>query len=178
MAELLYQDENAKVHSVNSFFNQKIRFAEDIEIWGLRDYWATPLETLRQGRGDCEDYAIAKYFTLLQLGIPSARLRLVYATLNEISRSPRAHMVLAFYPATESAPLILDNIQEAIEPGQKRFDLTPIFSFNTDGLWIGTGNQASRSTLARWQELLARARKDGSIQIYDSTTRYARLSRS
>ena len=47
----------------NSFFNQ-VRFLSDQEHWKKEDYWATPLEMLATNGGDCEDYSIAKYFTL------------------------------------------------------------------------------------------------------------------
>ena len=63
---------------VNDFFNRQIVFDDDMVIWNQADYWATPSETLGLGRGDCEDFVIAKYFTLRQLGLTSERLRLIY----------------------------------------------------------------------------------------------------
>ena len=62
-----------KLSHVNSFMN-KIFPAHDISTKASIDYWATPKEFLIQGHGDCEDYAITKYFTLLEIGIPKEKL--------------------------------------------------------------------------------------------------------
>lgn len=67
-----------KIKRINEFLNRRIRFGEDQQIWGQSDYWATPMETLGKGAGDCEDFAIIKYFTLLNLSIPDDQLRLIY----------------------------------------------------------------------------------------------------
>ena len=73
------ESETSKLKRVNAFFTQKIRFGDDIKIWGVADYWATPLEVLGRGEGDCEDFAIAKYVTLKLMGVenptPSPRSR-------------------------------------------------------------------------------------------------------
>jgi len=61
--------ENDKLKQVNAFFNLNVLFIDDIIHWKTEDYWATPLEFLATGAGDCEDFAIAKYFTLLELGV-------------------------------------------------------------------------------------------------------------
>jgi predicted transglutaminase-like cysteine proteinase len=157
--------EQEQVRRVNDFFNQRIAFDDDYSLWGQTDYWATPLETMAQRRGDCEDFSIAKYFSLLELGIPVNKLRLVYvrATLPMIGggSSQQAHMVLAYYPRPNADPLVLDNLNKQILPASQRRDLSPVFSFNSAGLWQGTGNQSSRSNLSRWQDLLARARAEG-----------------
>lgn len=156
--------ENEKLRKVNNFFNSQLQFNDDIEIWGTSDYWATPLESIGKGVGDCEDFSIAKYYSLMELGVPVSRLRLVYVKAKqEGPNGPvlQAHMVLAYYPTPTAEPLVLDNLKTAILPASKRDDLTPIFSFNSDGLWHGTGNQASKSNLSRWQDLLQRARNEG-----------------
>lgn len=159
--------EAARITVVNRFFNQRIRFVDDTIVWGQNDYWATPLETLFKGAGDCEDYAIAKYFTLLALGIPPARLRLIYvrAAMNrggEIAFIP--HMVLAYYPQPGKEPLVLDNLVESIQPASARPDLRPVFSFNTEGLWEQVGNTASTVPLDRlspWRDLVQRVHSEG-----------------
>jgi predicted transglutaminase-like cysteine proteinase len=153
-----------KLRRINDFFNRRIAFADDISIWGQSDYWATPIETIGQGRGDCEDFAIAKYFSLLNLGVPMNKLRLVY--VKALQNGPggqiqQAHMVLAYYASPNGDPLVLDNLVSDIRPASKRADLSPVFSFNSAGLWQGTGNQSSKSNLSRWQDLLARARAEG-----------------
>jgi predicted transglutaminase-like cysteine proteinase len=159
--------ESAKVRRVNDFFNQRIQFEEDSEVWGQSDYWATPLETLVQKRGDCEDFAIAKYFTLLELGVPVSRLRLVYVKVSQDGMAgaiSRAHMVLAYYPHQGSTPMVLDNLSADVVPASARPDLIPVFSFNTEGLWVGTSNQTSTSSYSRWQELVARTRSEGFLK--------------
>lgn len=153
-----------KLRRINDFFNQRIAFSDDISIWGQSDYWATPIETIGRGRGDCEDFAIAKYFSLLNLGVPMNKLRLVY--VKALQNGPggqiqQAHMVLAYYASPNGDPLVLDNLVSDIRPASKRNDLSPVFSFNSAGLWQGTGNQSSKSNLSRWQDLLARARAEG-----------------
>ena len=137
--------ERAKVWQVNAFFNQKIRYEEDIVLWGQDDYWATPLETLSQGRGDCEDYAIAKYFTLLELGIPSARMRLVYVVLvtrgRDINDSRRhSHMVVAYFPRPASEPWILDNLNDDILPA----DLAHVMRAVAGGLEVHDSDAGKR----------------------------------
>ena len=71
-------DEASRLKPINQFFDRNIRYAEDIDTWGVPDYWASPLELLTKGQGDCEDYVIAKYFSLIAAGVPSDKLRLVY----------------------------------------------------------------------------------------------------
>ena len=156
-------DEEAQLAAVNTFFNRRIVFAEDSDVWGQLDHWASPLEALAQGRGDCEDYAIGKYFSLLALGMPAARLRLVYVRA-QIGAESRAHMVLAYYAQARAEPLILDNLISELRPASRRPDLQPVFSFNSEGLWEGVGAQSAgdpQARLSRWREVLAKARAEG-----------------
>ncbi len=159
--------EAAKITAVNQFFNRRIRFVDDNVVWGQNDYWATPLETLYKGAGDCEDFAIAKYFTLLALNISPARLRLTYvrAAMNRGGETAFVpHMVLAYYPQLGKEPLVLDNLVESIQPASTRPDLRPVFSFNTEGLWEQTGGTTSAvplERLSRWRDLLQRASREG-----------------
>ena len=157
-------DDPAKLHFVNLFFNQRIEFATDAQAWGQVDYWASPLEALAKGQGDCEDYAIAKYFSLLAAGMPASRLRLVYVRAQLDDGVAQAHMVLAYYASAGSETLILDNLVDDILPASRRSDLQPVFSFNSEGLWqgvgqVGAGNPAAR--LTRWREVMAKARAEG-----------------
>lgn len=156
--------ESEKLRRVNDFFNRRLAFDDDISIWGQSDYWATPLEMIGQGRGDCEDFSIAKYYSLVRLGVPISKLRLVYVkAMQQGPNGPlqQAHMVLAYYATPNADPLVLDNLNTEIRPASRRTDLSPIFSFNSAGLWLGTGNQSSKSNLSRWQDLLTRARAEG-----------------
>lgn len=161
--------ENEQLTRVNDFFNHRIAFVDDTEVWGKADYWATPLEALGRGRGDCEDFAVAKYVSLRSLGVPLDRLRLVYVRARiggAGSGVSQAHMVLAYYPAPNAEPLILDNLIGDIRPASRRGDLFPVFSFNSEGLWVGSGpsEKASGSAtarLSRWRDLIARMRAEG-----------------
>ena len=163
------KDEQEKIALINGFINSKIVYTEDSVAWGVEDYWATPVESLGRGVGDCEDYAIDKYFSLLILGIPMDKLRFVYVKAQmggKYSSIYVAHMVLAYYPTVESEPLILDSLIDEIKPASQRPDLTPVFSFNSGGLWLGanTGNKSigsSTSRLSRWRDVLARMHADG-----------------
>lgn len=166
MNELATQDEEARVRGVNQFFNRRIEFRDDIEVWGQVDYWASPLELLSKGQGDCEDYAIAKYFTLIALGVPGPKLRMVYvrALVGGPGGVVLAHMVLAYYPTPDATPLILDNLVGEIRPASKRPDLVPVFSFNAEGLWQGVGATTAGDPLARlsrWRDVLNKAKQEG-----------------
>jgi predicted transglutaminase-like cysteine proteinase len=156
-------EEEAQLEPINAFFNRRIVFRDDTEVWGQADYWASPLETLDKGQGDCEDFAIAKYFSLLAQGMPVQRLRLVYVRA-QVGGDSVAHMVLAYYARPDAEPLILDNLVTSVRPASRRPDLTPVFSFNSDGLWNGVGSQSAgdpQARLSRWREVLAKARAEG-----------------
>ncbi|MGQ0502552.1 MAG: transglutaminase-like cysteine peptidase [Panacagrimonas sp.] len=151
---------------VNDFFNGRTRFVADELAWHQSDYWATPLETIATGLGDCEDFAIAKYMSLRVLGIPQSRLRLIYVRAlvpGSGSTLPQAHMVLGYFPAANGEPRILDNLVGEIEWASARTDLTPVFSFNDEGLWAGNIKAPSDPTarLSRWRDVLARLREEG-----------------
>ncbi|MBK6638972.1 MAG: transglutaminase-like cysteine peptidase [Rhodocyclaceae bacterium] len=161
--------EKEKLARINNFFNKRIEFTDDLSVWNQSDYWATPVEFIGQGRGDCEDFAIAKYFALKEIGVPSAKLRLVYvkAKLNG-PNGPflQAHMVLAYYPAPNAEPTILDNLVPDIKPASLRSDLQPVFSFNSEAIWQGVAENSAKGKggtgqLSRWQDLLQRAHAEG-----------------
>jgi predicted transglutaminase-like cysteine proteinase len=155
------QTELEKLEKVNQFFNQ-MEFVEDIDHWGNKDYWATPIEFLGTQGGDCEDFTIAKYFTLKAMGVEEERLNLTYVKALTYNVH---HMVLTYFSTPGSEPLILDNIVADIKPASQRRDLLPIYSFNGTGLWLakqrGRGKLAgSSSRLKRWQDLVQRMSKD------------------
>ena len=161
--------DEAKLTRVNDFVNRTIGFADDLIVWQQDDYWATPLETIGQGRADCEDFAIIKYVSLRMAGVPSSKLRLIYvkATL-KTTGGPRqqAHMVLAYYATASADPLVLDNLETAIRPAAARSDLQPVFSFNSDGIFSGASGREKAaagglSRLSRWEHALHRIRVEG-----------------
>ena len=153
----------ARLAAINQFFNDRITHAEDLDTTGEQDHWDSPLELLARGAGDCEDFAIAKYFSLIAAGTPSASLRMVYVRVQR-SGGTQPHMVLAWYPQPSAEPLILDNLVREVLPAAARRDLVPVFSFNAEGLWQGAGPERAgdaSARLSRWREVLARARAEG-----------------
>jgi predicted transglutaminase-like cysteine proteinase len=151
-------EERSKLVAVNDFINRAVVFASDREVWGVDEYWATPMQTLSLGRGDCEDFAIGKYFTLVRMGVPSEKLRLTFV---KALRLNQAHMVLAYYPNPDAQPLILDNLDRQIRPAGERGDLLPVYAFNDHGIFLARSpQQKSRQSpqmLSRWNDLNARA---------------------
>jgi predicted transglutaminase-like cysteine proteinase len=158
------QAEAQKLDAINRFFNRRIAWVTDPVAWGQKDYWATPLETMGNGKGDCEDFAIAKYATLILAGVDVNKLRITYVKVKQGGVNA-AHMVLAYYPSPSADPLILDNLTMDIRPGSQRSDLTPVYGFNSKGLWVGgAAAPATRdpgAKLSRWRDLLQRAAAEG-----------------
>lgn len=153
-------DISEKLSLVNRFFN-RAEFVSDIKHWGKEDYWASPVELLATNAGDCEDYSIAKYFTLREMGVPIEKMKITYVKALKLNQ---AHMVLAFYPEPGAEPLVLDNLINEIKPASERDDLVPVYSFNGEGLWLSKlrGQEGKRigdaKKLESWQELLDRHR--------------------
>jgi len=144
-----------KLHEVNRFFNSRIDFVDDIYLWGVNDYWATPLEFLARGAGDCEDYSIAKYFTLQELGVSEKKMRITYVKAVKLNQ---AHMVLTYFSTPRAIPVVLDNLIPQIKLATERKDLLPVYSFNGLGLWLakarGSGKRVGNSgRLNMWTEL-------------------------
>lgn len=160
--ELKGKSVSIQLERVNSFFNQ-FTFMSDMNSKGVEDYWKSPEEFIIDGGGDCEDYAIIKYFTLATLGIPSEQLRITYVTSSKIKE---AHMVLSYYPSPEAEPLILDSLESKILKASQRPDLKPVYSFNADGLWLakerGKNTSIGQSNnLGKWDELIKRMQQQG-----------------
>jgi len=163
-AQVAGASEMAKVHMVNDFTNQHVLFVDDITLWGVEDYWASPLETFGKGAGDCEDFSIAKYTLLKKLGVSQDKLRLTYVRARMPSGSIRPHMVLTYYATPNSDPLVLDNLNFELLPASKRGDLSPVFSFNDKGLFVANNpnmRAGSPSNISKWRDVLTRMRQDG-----------------
>jgi predicted transglutaminase-like cysteine proteinase len=157
-----------KLAQANRFFNSHIRWTNDTQAWGKEEYWATPLELLGRGMGDCEDYAIAKYLTLVAAGVDIDKLRITYvkARLEDGGDiKSTAHMVLAYYPSPTGEPVILDNLVTNIKPASQRSDLIPVYGFNSKGIWVGHATTPASTQpgakLSRWRDLLHRASTEG-----------------
>jgi predicted transglutaminase-like cysteine proteinase len=155
-------DEMGKLEKVNDFFNMT-PFTSDKKVWGVSDYWATRLEFIGKDKGDCEDFVIAKYFTLKELGVPTSKLFMTYA---KSLRYNTAHLVLTYYETPRSTPLVLDNYNYKILPASQRSDLVPIYSFSGDELFnakqaqIGKLVPASTRQKRAWDELVITQSKE------------------
>ena len=151
--------EQEKVLKVNHFFNQ-IPFASDDQNWGKVDYWASPIEMLNKQAGDCEDYAIAKYTSLLKLGVAAHKLKLAYVNINgkvgvqgknnataagQYLTAAQSHMVLLYFKEDGAVPVVLDNVIAPILSINQRHDLSPVYAFNDEGMWLYNGWQAYRT---------------------------------
>jgi len=152
--------EDQQLKDINYFWNQIARAGEDIHIWGVEDYWATPLETLGKAAADCEDYVIGKYFSLIHLGVPAEKLRLIYVRA-QVAGSSIAHMVLGYYSTPDAEPLLLDNLTGLIRPASQRPDLTPVFSFNSRGVYVSGSAPSSIDRISRWRGLIDKMRNEG-----------------
>lgn len=128
LADLHDEDDDTKLEAVNKFFN-KIRYIEDKNNWGTSDYWETPSEFLSRG-GDCEDFAIAKYAALKNLGFPekSLRLAIVQDTWKGIP-----HAVLVVY--TDDGAKFLDNQYKTVKSADGFDRYKPVYSINRTGWW-------------------------------------------
>jgi predicted transglutaminase-like cysteine proteinase len=150
--------ESLTLRKINTFFNQ-VPYFSDIKHWRQEDYWATPVEMLSSYGGDCEDYSIAKYLSLKELGIPIERLRITYVRAKKLNES---HMVLAYYPTPDAEPLIMDNLIPELRPASQRPDLEPVYSFNDDDLWLASGvsRKGGASNVRLWRDLQEKLKRE------------------
>ncbi len=114
---------------VNEFWN-KSKYILDIKNWGVDDYWATPAEFNKKS-GDCEDYAIVKYFTLKELGVPPEQMRIV--ALRSSLHNNQGHAVLVVY--FDNDAFVLDNMSKAVLSHSKLHHYHPQYSINEIGRW-------------------------------------------
>lgn len=152
-----------KLELVNDFFN-RIPFKSDMELWGKRNYWPTPVEMLARNGGGHSAFATSKYFSLLALGVRIDQLQITYVTATNLPPADQAHMVLTYYATPDAMPLVLDNLDGEVKPANERNDLIPIYSFNGDGLWLSSarseGKSAASANTDLWHEMNFRRGKE------------------
>jgi len=119
-----------KIEAVNNYINARIEYKPDSDVWGKSDYWATIAETLGKGYGDCDDYAIAKYFTLREAGIAEEAMRIVVLKDNSIDQ---IHAVLSV--EVNGTTYILDNQSPYLRTDQQITFYEPIYSINETHWW-------------------------------------------
>ena len=112
-----------RITAVNDFIN-RVRYREDGDNWGIGDYWAAPGEFFASG-GDCEDYAIAKYYSLRALGFPIERLKIVVLYDH---RRELPHAVLSV--TWNGDELILDNFGQSLSRWAEAPHYKPIYAVN------------------------------------------------
>ena len=135
-----------KLSHINTFLNKTFS-KQDIDSNSSIDYWATPKEFLLKGFGDCEDYVIAKYFTLLELNISKEKL---YLSVVKVKGQKTNHMVLLYLENKNSIPLVLDNLSFRILPFTKRKTLTPIVAFNEMGAYTLKKDKLVQKVKINW----------------------------
>lgn len=113
---------------VNKYWNQW-PYIEDSKNWGVQDYWEIPAQFLDRS-GDCEDYAIAKYFTLKELGFDPSLMRI--AVVKDTIRM-LAHAVLVVY--LDGNAYVLDNLSNVVLPHKRLTNYQPQYTINESGLW-------------------------------------------
>ena len=119
----------ARVGVINREINLSIVPTSDLAQWGVPDRWSAPLETLTTGRGDCEDYAIAKYVALRATGIAPEDIKLVVVRNTDASEN---HAVVAV--RLGGTWVILDNRWQAMVPDRDVWRATPLFEIGEDGV--------------------------------------------
>lgn len=118
-----------KLETVTAFFNQW-PYTQDKDLWGVEDYWALPKEFVLWS-GDCEDYAVTKYYALRYLGVPAEDMRIA-GVWN--ARRGEGHAVLIVF--VEGAPYMLDNFTDKVLPWNEAPYYEPVFYVNEATLWV------------------------------------------
>ena len=119
------------IQRINEAVNRAIRFTPDVDQYGASDHWASAVETLRSGRGDCEDYAILKYWALAAIGVPAEAMRLVF--VRDVRRR-LDHAVLVL--AVDGENLVLDSLSNEVKTDAAYRQYEPRLSLAADGSWL------------------------------------------
>lgn len=137
--------------AVNSHFNE-FAWSSDRQRWQSNDHWSAPLETIADGKGDCEDLSIAKFATLLALGFTEDKMHLQYV----YSRTYQAGHMIVSVTLDSGKMLVLDSLEDRLLPFKQRPDLQAVYRFNRQGLWIPRLGQEMRNhrLIPSWEKLL------------------------
>jgi predicted transglutaminase-like cysteine proteinase len=119
----------ARYGVINRAINLAIQPMSDLAQWGVPDRWSTPLATLTTGRGDCEDYAIAKYVALREAGEAEDDLRLLI--VRDLAAG-EDHAVVA--ARIEEKWIVLDNRRLALVEDVEMPRVLPLFVLGHDGV--------------------------------------------
>jgi len=135
-----------KLSHINSFYNN-ILPQLDNQKYGISDYWSTRKEFLIDGKGDCEDYTIAKYFSLIENGFSKENL---FLAVVKVSGQTTDHMVLFYFKSKDEIPLVLDNLSFKVIPLNNRPKLDVKFIFNEKESFLITNNKIDKKVNVNW----------------------------
>jgi predicted transglutaminase-like cysteine proteinase len=124
------QTGRARIGVINRAVNLAIEHMSDLEQWGVDERWSAPLETFATGRGDCEDYAIAKYVALIEAGIPAQDVRLVI--VRDRAAANDGHAVTAVH--VDHRWVLLDNRWLTLVDDDKMPQMVPLFVIDQGGV--------------------------------------------
>lgn len=116
-----------RIAKVNRWVNRRVTYTPDAKLYGKADHWAAASETLRQGKGDCEDYAIAKMEILAAMGVPRKDMYLTLAR-DLVRRDDHAVLIVKL----DGRAILLDNASDGLIDGDRANDYRPIMSFSAD----------------------------------------------
>jgi predicted transglutaminase-like cysteine proteinase len=119
-----------KLEAVNHYVNARVSFVDDIRQYGVSDLWSSAADTLRRGRGDCEDYAIAKLQLLRRAGFADKDLYLVILR-DALRRADHAVLVAR----ADGRLLVLDNGTDRLIDSYEMPDYRPIVTFSGNKVW-------------------------------------------
>lgn len=129
----------AKLDEANRAVNMVVRYVSDHAQHGEADRWSSPLETFATAKGDCEDYAIAKYVALREAGFPREDLRLVLVRDRAVRQD---HAVLA--ARADGQWLVLDNRRSELIEDSGATNLAPLFAIDHAGVHLFAAPYAQR----------------------------------
>jgi predicted transglutaminase-like cysteine proteinase len=121
----------AQLEEVNQGVNAAIRYVSDLAQFGELDHWSAPLASFATAKGDCEDYAIAKYVALREAGFPEGELRLLLGRDRTVRQD---HAVLA--ARLDGRWLILDNRWSELRDDSADLNFTPLFAVDRAGVFL------------------------------------------
>ncbi|MGR8934990.1 MAG: transglutaminase-like cysteine peptidase [Gammaproteobacteria bacterium] len=133
MRQLQGLEKWAQMKKINAFVNQ-VPYFEDMQIYGVEDYWAIPQEMFDNDAGDCEDYSIAKYLALKKLGFAVKDLRIAIVEDVNLSVNTAIHSVLIV--RYQDKDYVLDNRDYYIVEADRIEHYRPIYAINEESWWL------------------------------------------
>jgi predicted transglutaminase-like cysteine proteinase len=152
----------ARLDEANRAVNAAIRYVSDYAQHGEADRWSAPLATFATAKGDCEDYAIAKYVALREAGFPQEELRVVLVRDRAVRQD---HAVLAAH--LDGRWLILDNRRSELLADSDASSFMPLFAINHRGVQLFAAPYAKRPLLAGEVEAAPAAASEGDVGEWD-----------